>query len=240
MIALVVASQFAGMAYAPAFVFSGETLRINAVSAAQIAGVRLHSTQGATVRETREGWLLTPRGPAPARATFLFDSDGDGVPQDGTVIEVPVALASARTLMRPAPGVYDGLAVTLLGARRIAVVPTTIGSALLIEEEGRQARFAPIFQAEVAVRTAPRRLRTFAAAYTFAGRSGITLLGRPGGIAAVSIRIEADGVRVRYVALFHQRGTLRLLDVEREVSLSPTEEVELFVPLATLLSHSAF
>lgn len=230
MIALVVASQFAGMAYTPAFVFPGESLRISTASAQQRANARFHSAQGARVRESRDGWLLTARSSAPARATFLFDADGDGLPEDGTVVEVPVALASPNALLHPTPGVYDGVAVSVLDGRRIAVVPTTVGSALLIEGGGRQARFSPLLEAEVAVRTAPRRPRSFQATYVFAGASGITLLGRPGGIAAVSVRIEADGVRARYVALFHQTGTVRLLNVEREVSLAPTEEVELFVP----------
>ncbi len=236
MIALAIASQFAGMAYAPAFVFPGEPLRISTVSADQRADVRFHSAQGAWVREARDAWLLTAQSAAPARATFLFDADGDGSPEDGTVVEVPVALAPPGALLHPAPGVYEGVAVSVLGGRRIAAVPTTVGTALLIEGGGRQARFAPLLEAEVAVRTAPRRPRTFQATYAFAGASGITLLGRPGGIAAVSIRIEADGIRARYVALFHQTGTLRLLDIQRDVSLAPTEEVELFVPFHTLLS----
>lgn len=230
MIAIAAVLQFAGLAYSPAFLFPGEAARITPMKQEQRSSVSFHSVQGGSIRETREGWILTARVPACARATFLFDVEGDGLPEDGTVVEVPVALGPAHALLRTVPGVYDGIAVTNCGERRVAVVPTTAGSALLVEARGKQLRFAPMLEAEVAVRTAPKRPRSFHASYAFASASGITLLGRPGGIAAVSIRVEADGIRARYVALFHQTGTLRLLGSEREVTLLPTEEVEMFVP----------
>lgn len=234
MIAVIVALQFAGLTYSPAFVFPGEALKIAPLKREQRTSLHFHSAEGARVRETRDGWILTANQAAPAFATFLFDPEGDGMPEDGTVIEAPVALCPARSLFLPAPGVYDGAAVTAFGGTRVAVIPTTVGSALVMERGGKQVRLAPMLEAEVAVRTAARRARFFAASYSFAGPSGITLLGRPGGIAAVSIRIEADGVHARYVALFHQSGTLRLLGAEREVTLAPTEEVGLFVPFAAL------
>lgn len=232
---LAVVAQFAGMAYTPAFVFPGEPAFVTPHVQPQRIQVGFHSSQGAHVRETRQGWILTPEQPQPARATFLFDANGDGSPEDGTVVEIPVALAPAKALQWSVPGVYDGVAVTVLDHKRIAMVPTTAGAALLIQTEGRQLRFAPLLSANVAVRTAARRERAFEATYAFASPSGITVLGRPGGIAAVSIRIEAAGIRARYLALFHQTGTIRLLNVEQEVSLAPTEEVELFVPLTELL-----
>lgn len=232
---LIVASQFAGMAYTPSFVFPGEPAFVAPNVRAQRRQISLHSSEGARVRETRDGWFLTSERPQPATATFLFDAGGDGSPEDGTVVEIPVALAPRDSLQHSAPGVYDGVAVTFLQDTRIAVVPTTAGSALLLDGGGGQLRFAPLLSADVAVRTAARRKRTFEATYAFAGASGITLLGRPGGIAAVSIRIEAAGIRARYLALFHQTGMIRLLNVKQEVSLEPAEEVELFVPLQELL-----
>lgn len=236
---LLVASQFASMAYAPAFVFPGEPALVAPNARAQRRQIAFHSSEGARVRETRDGWILAAENPQPARATFLFDADGDGLPEDGTVVEIPVALAPRGSLQHSAPGVYDGVAISILHHARIAVVPTTVGSALQIDGSWGRLRFAPLFSADVAVRTAARRERTFEATYAFASASGITLLGRPGGIAAVSIRIEDAGIRARYLALFHQTGTLRLLNVEQEVSLAPTEELELFVPLTELLQGVA-
>ncbi len=211
----------------PAFVFPGESAIVRMVNRDVLSRSVLYSRQNLNVRPHTEGWRVEALAPAPARFTVLLTEGADNRPEDGTVVQIPVALS-------PRPTERSFLAFVATEKGRCDLVRTTVGDALLFRSGPTEIRTEPVLIADVAVRFAPQRPRAFVADYVYGLGGHLTLIGRPGGIAHVAIRVNGDRLHLRYLALYRQRGTLIVCGIPRPIELEAGEVEAIALPLSEL------
>lgn len=160
------------------------------------------------VLNRRSGRVVGPRG------KFLVRfSDGDA-----TWVDLPVSTAARWAAWPSRSGEHSGVGF-LIGSRKIAVVPTQNGVGLCVVQNEKESRYPFLVRLNVGVRSAPIHVRDFKPYYSYFGGHA-TLLGKPGDVCEVAVRIDNNGVSATVAALYRMRGTIEIMGRSHPLDLN--------------------
>jgi hypothetical protein len=216
MILAVALQSLAAVSIAHPFVFPGEWFQVTGLGTATIAEKDNVVSRSGVFRVTR-----------PGKASFLARTANDA-----RIVEIPVALAPAPDFSAPS-GNYSGAGLLHRSGMSIAIVPLTDGFGAILQ--GR--RIAPVFALNASARSSPKRARAFGPAYMYAGREHLTIIARPGGIAAITIVVEPPYAKATIVARYDLEGEVLFFGKTTKIGLRQAESAQVSVSLNDLVDR---